>query len=294
MSYALKDQKKSSGSFRVLRLQKRKKRKKAQRGTASSADNSLYLTLSNFAKSMLEWFTKLLLTGALVYGGVQGYQFFTTSPQFEISKVTLLGQRTLPEKELRSWLGSVTGKNIFLLNLQDLSSRLVRHPWVQSVSVRKVFPRDIEVVVTEKKPYARVKLDEIYVMDNFRYLLSPETEAYRHLPLIIQPWSGGKPKLGEQAALEGVIESLKNMQFLNEMPFFADNPIKISEIDDFARVIFTTKDGGLKIFASLETIDQDIKDFQVILETLKKDKNNIEYIDLSFKDRVIVKKKSHL
>jgi cell division septal protein FtsQ len=292
MNYALKDQKKSGGSFRVLRLQKRKKRKKSQRGTASSADDSLYLTLSNFAKSMLEWFTKLLLAGALVYGGVQGYQFVTTSTQFEISKVTLLGQQTLQEKELRTWLGSVTGKNIFLLNLEDLSSKLVRHPWVQSVSVRKVFPQDIEVVVTEKKPYARVKLDEIYVMDNFRHLLSPETEAYRHLPLIIQPWSGGKPKLGEQAALKGVIESLKNMQFLNEMPFFANNPITISEIDEFSRVIFKTKDGELKVFASLETIDQDIKDFQVILETLEKDKNNIAYIDLSFKDRVIVQKKS--
>jgi len=292
MSYALKDPLKSGGSFRVLRLQKRKKRKKARRGTSSSADNSLYLTLLNFAKSMLEWFTKLLLTGALVYGGVQGYQFFTTSPQFEISQMTLLGQRTLQEKELRAWLCSVTGKNIFLLNLEDLSSRLVQHPWVQSVSVRKVFPQNIEVMVTEKKPYARVKLDKIYVMDNFRYLLAPETEAYRHLPLIIQPWSGGKPKLGEQAALKGVIESLKNMQFLNEMPFFADNPIKTSEIDDFSRVIFTTKDGGLKIFAGLETIDQDIKDFQIILEALEKDKNNIAYIDLSFKDRVIVRKKS--
>ena len=72
---------------------------------------------------------------------MEGYQFATTSPQFEISEVTIAGNQTLPDKELRTWLGSVTGENIFLLNLEDLSSRLVRHPWIQTVSVRKVFPK---------------------------------------------------------------------------------------------------------------------------------------------------------
>ena len=294
MTYALAEQKKSRGSWRVLRLQKRNKRKKVRNSPAPSEDSSLYLTLTTFAKTLLDWFTKLLLAGAVVYGGLEGYQFATTSPQFEISEVTIAGNQTLPDKELRTWLGSVTGENIFLLNLEDLSSRLVRHPWIQTVSVRKVFPKNIVVEVTERKPYARIRLDEVYVMDNFRVLLSLETAEYRHLPLIVQPWSGGKPALGEKAALEGVIESLKAMQYLNKMPFFADNPIKTSAIDDFSRVIFTTRDGELKVYMGLETIEQDLQNFLVIRDTLKKDKNNIAYVDLSFKDKIVVQQKKHL
>jgi cell division septal protein FtsQ len=225
---------------------------------------------------------------------LEGYQFATTSPQFEISEVTIVGNQTLSDKELHSRLGSVTGENIFLLNLDDLSSRLVRHPWIQTVSVRKVFPKNVVVEVMERKPYARGKLDEIYVMDNFRVLLSLETEEYRHLPLIVQPWSGGKPALGEKAALEGVIESLKAMQYLNKMPFFADNPIKTSAIDDFSRVTFTTRDGGLKIYMGLETIEQNLQNFLVIRETLEKDRKNIKYVDLSFKDKIVVQQKKRL
>jgi cell division protein FtsQ len=293
MTYALAERKKTGGPFRVFRLQKSKKRKKGGKRD-SIEESSLYVTVSAFAKTLLDWFTKLLLTGAVVYGGFIGYQFVTTSPQFEISQVTLTGNQTLPENELQKWLGPVTGKNIFLLDLENLSVRLARHPWIQTVSVRKVFPQNIVVDVIERKPYARIKLDQVYVMDNFGVLLSLATPAYRDLPLIIQPWSGEKTTLGENAVLEGVIESLQTMHYLNKMSFFADNPIKTSDIDDFPRVTFTTGKGGLKIFMGLETIKQDFQNFLIVRDTLEKDKNNIEHIDLSFKDKIIVKQKTRL
>lgn len=293
MTYALAERKKTGGPFRVFRLKKSKKRKKGgKRG--SIEESSLYVTVSAFAKTLLDWFTKLLLAGAVVYGGFMGYQFVTTSPQFEISQVTLTGNQTLPGNELQKWLGPVTGKNIFLLDLENLSIRLARHPWIQSVSVRKVFPQNIVVDVIERKPYARIKLDQVYVMDNFGVLLSLATPAYRDLPLIIQPWSGEKTTLGENAVLEGVIESLQTMHYLNKMSFFADNPIKTSDIDDFPRVTFTTGKGGLKIFMGLETIKQDFQNFLIVRDTLEKDKNNIEHIDLSFKDKIVVKQKTRL
>lgn len=293
MTYALAEQKKTGGSWRVFRLQKRKKRKKGGKRDPIE-ESSLYLTVSAFAKTLLDWFTKLLLTGAVVYGGFLGYQFVTTSPQFEISQVTLTGNQTLPEKELHKWLGPVAGKNIFLLDLENLSTRLARHPWIQTVSVRKVFPQNIVVDVMERKPYARIKLDQVYVMDNFGVLLSLATPAYRDLPLIIHPWSGEKTTLGENAVLEGVIESLQTMHYLNKMSFFADNPIKTSDIDDFSRVTFTTGNGRLKIFMGLETIKQDFQNFLIVRDTLEKDKNNIEHIDLSFKDKIVVKQKTRL
>ena len=294
MNYALAEQKKLGGSWKVMRLQKRNKQKKGGRQRNSKEDSSLFLTLSALAKTLLDWFTKLLLAGAVAYGVYLGYQFVTTSPQFEISQVTLTGNKTLPEQELHEWLGPVTGENIFLLDLENLSTRLARHPWIQSVSVRKVFPQDIVVDVKERKPYARIKLDQVYVMDNFGVLLSLETHAYRHLPLIIQPWSGEKTGLGQNAALEGVIQSLQTMHYLNKMSFFADNPIKTADVDDFSRVTFTTQDGRLKIFMGLETIEQDFQNFLIVRDTLEKDRKNIEYIDLSFKDKIVVKQKARL
>jgi len=292
MTYALAEQKKLGGSWKVLRLQKRHKRKKVGKARNSKEESNFFFTLSSVAKNLLDWFTKILLTGAMIYGVYLGVQFATTSPQFKISHITLTGNLTLPEKELHEWLGPVTSENIFLLDLEDLSIRLARHPWIHSVSVRKVFPQDILIDVQERKPYARIKLDQVYVMDNFGVLLSHETPAYQHLPLIIQPWSGEKTALGQNAALEGVIQSLQTMHYLNKMSFFAGNPIKTADIDDYSRVTFTTRDGGLKIFMGLETIDQDFQNFLIVRDTLEKDRKNIEHIDLSFKNKIVVKQKT--
>jgi cell division protein FtsQ len=289
VNYASAEQKKLKGSWKVLRLQKRNKRKKGGKRKSAQEDSGFLFTLASIAKTALDWFTKILLTGALAYGIYLGYQYVTTSPQFEISQVTLTGNQKLPEKELREWLGPVTGENIFLLDLENLSTRLAKHSWIQSVSVRKVFPQDIVVDVKERNPYARIKLDRVYVMDNFGILLAPETSAYRHLPLIIQPWSGEKIELGKNAVLDDAIQSLKHMHYLNKMSFFADNPINTVGIDDFSRVTFTSGDGRLNIFMGLETIALDFNKFQIVSETLEKDRKNIEHIDLSFKDKIVVK-----
>ena len=84
------------------------------------------------------------------------------------------------------------------------------------------------------------------------------------------------------------------MHYLNKMSFFADNPIKTADVDDFSRVTFTTQDGRLKIFMGLETIEQDFQNFLIVRDTLEKDRKNIEYIDLSFKDKIVVKQKARL
>ena len=67
------------------------------------------------------------------YGVYFAYQFVTTSPIFAVSQVTLTGNHKLLDNELLEWLGPVTGNNIFLLNLENLSTKLANHPWVRKV-----------------------------------------------------------------------------------------------------------------------------------------------------------------
>lgn len=292
MSYAVAGNKSMSSSCRVLRTQKPKKQKKSGKAFTSSRS----LNYSNFwtlVKTGFRWALKILLVAAGAYGVYFCYHFFTTSPRFAVSQVTLTGNQILQEKELLERLGPVTGGNIFLLNLASLSTQLAEHPWVQTVSVRKAFPKEILVHVEERKPYARIKLDKIYVMDNFGVLLAPETSAFSHLPLIIHPPSKEEVVLGRNVSEDGIISSLKHMHYFNQLSFFSDNPIQSADIDDMSRVTFTTGKGQMKIFMGLETIAQDFKNFMIVRDTLEKDKKAIQHIDLSFKDRVVVKRKEN-
>jgi cell division septal protein FtsQ len=293
MSYAVAGNKSMSSSCRVLRTQKPTKQKRGGKAFVSSRNRKSVASFWTLVKTGFRWMIKILLLAAVAYGVYFCYQFFTTSPRFAVSRVTLSGNHTLSEKLLLEQLGPVTGDNIFLLNLENLSSKLAEHPWVQTVSVRKAFPQEILIHVEERKPYARIKLDKVYVMDNFGVLLAPETPAYRHLPLIVHPPTKEETVLGRSVSGDGVVSSLKHMHYFNQLTFFSDNPIQSADIDDMSRVTFTTKDGKMKIFMGLETIAQDFKNFMIVRDTLEKDKKNIEHIDLSFKDKIVVKRKEN-
>ena len=282
-----------SSSCRVLRTQKPQKHKRGGRAFASSKSLNSFSTFWVRVKTGFRWMLKILLVAAGAYGVYFCYHFFTTSPRFAVSQVTLTGNQTLQEKEILERLGPVTGSNIFLLNLESLSTQLAEHPWVQTVSVRKAFPQEILVHVEERKPYARIKLDKVYVMDNFGVLLAPETPAYRHLPLIIPPPSKEEVVLGQNVTEDGVISSLQTMHYFNQLSFFSDNPIQSADIDGMSRVTFTTGSGKMQVFMGLETIAQDVQNFMIVRDTLETDKKNIDHIDLSFKDKIVVKRKEN-
>jgi len=293
MSYAVAGNKSMSSSCRVLRTQKPQKHKRGGRAFASSRSLNSFSTFWVRVKTGFRWMLKILLVAAGAYGVYFCYHFFTTSPRFAVSQVTLTGNQTLQGKELLERLGPVTGDNIFLLNLESLSTKLADHPWVQTVSVRKAFPQEILVHVEERKPYARIKLDKVYVMDNFGVLLAPETPAYRHLPLIIHPPSKEEVVLGQNVTEDGVISSLQTMHYFNQLSFFSDNPIQSADIDGMSRVTFTTRSGKMQVFMGLETIAQDVQNFMIVRDTLETDKKNIDHIDLSFKDKIVVKRKEN-
>ena len=49
----------------------------------------------------------------------------------------------------------------------------------------------------------------------------------------------------------------------------------------------------MQVFMGLETIAQDVQNFMIVRDTLETDKKNIDHIDLSFKDKIVVKRKEN-
>ena len=109
------------------------------------------------------------------------------------------------------------GKTFLQYDLSRASERLAEHPWILSASVQRKFPQKIQIELTERVPYARIKFEKVFLMDNFGVILSEENPEYRHLPLIVQPSKGVKP---ENFSGERVIQSLKTMHYFNKLSFF--------------------------------------------------------------------------
>ena len=165
-----------------------------------------------------------------------------------------------------------------------MSQRLSENPWIQSASIRRNFPQGLEFKLTERVPYARIKKDQIYLVDSFGVTLSPEKPEYRHLPLIIM--QGEK----ENNFLEGeVLHSLKTMHYLNKLSFFDNNPLNVAKLIGHSRVLFITLNRDIQIHMSMDRLDEGRKNFLLILDTLEEENTNIQMIDLSFKDQVVIR-----
>ncbi len=292
MDYAVLEQKSPSAVWGEVRSQRRSNQKKS-RVRISKKKKSQPVDRErvwNFLKTFVLVLAKASLAAICAYWIYMGYLYLTTSPQFAVTDVKFSGNRKLDENQLREAAGPLTGKNIFLLNLEEISRNLTGHPWIQDVSVQRMFPRGLAINVRERVPFARIKLDRVYVMDNFGVLISNDGPEYKGLPMITGAVKDS-PQLGQNAATEEVIRGLQTMHNFNRLPFFKGNPVYAIRVNGDSRITFLTRNGGVQVHMALGTVSESFKKFLIVLDTIEEGANKIDYIDLSFKDQVVVKHK---
>lgn len=93
------------------------------------------------------WF---LFLAAAAAGGWR----YLSSPALAISRFDIEGARHARTQDLMAALAPCQGRNLLFLNLAPVAARLGEVPWVDHVTVSKVFPDELRVSVVEKIPVA--------------------------------------------------------------------------------------------------------------------------------------------
>ncbi len=288
MGLAVLEQRKPGTALKKGRTYQLKGRKKKGPAGGKSRQKNFDFDLGAVLKMLAEGTAKAILIAACSYGILAGYRFVTSSPHFNVNQVNWVGQQRLSNADLTSWVGPIVGGNIFQLDLNAVSVKLAEHPWVQTASARRIFPQGIHIELKERVPFARIQLDEVYIMDNYGILLGPEEKNFNDLPLI----TGIQKKnlqLGQNAANEEIIRGLKSMYYFNRLPIFKKNPIDTVRISNRSRITFVTQNRGMEVHMRPGTAEESFKNLMLVLETIGENEKDLSYIDLSFKDKIVVK-----
>jgi len=88
----------------------------------------------------------------------------------------------LDQGEVEKALQVYIGQGFFSLDIHQLQRSLHEKPWTDSVSVRRVWPDKIRVIITEKKPVAR--WDENHLLSDRAQVYLADTDDFTHLPLV--------------------------------------------------------------------------------------------------------------
>ena len=100
-----------------------------------------------------------------------------------IRSIQLVGNfEYLDQREVESDLQGYIGQGFFSLDIHHLRQLLAEKPWTESVSVRRIWPDRLRVVIQEKKPVARWNEQQL-LSESARVYLA-DTGEFAHLPLV--------------------------------------------------------------------------------------------------------------
>ncbi|GAB5046509.1 cell division protein FtsQ/DivIB [Thermodesulfovibrio sp. TK110] len=228
---------------------------------------------------------KWIILGVFFLMLVAGFLFFET---LTVKHIVIIGNKHLNEREIRSIIGIKEGNSIIYPSSKSLYERLRKTPWIKDAIIRKDLNGTITIYIKESSPVAVVMFNErAYLIDYEAQVLEDFTQdiqaSANHKPLFlpviknIDPFKN-RETLGEAVNLLNFINNKGFIKPEDEISITGNNPDTLTlYINDFPIIVgkgdFETK------FAK----------YLVVSSEIQKRGLKVQYIDLRFPDRVIVK-----
>jgi len=136
-----------------------------------------------------------------------------------IGEIVISGQMLTSEQEIFDALGIQPHTSTLSFDVEAARQRIAELPAVQTVTVRKTYPGDVEVIITEKTPVARWAVDGItFLIDGRGDQIGEAAGSYTTLPLVI----------GDGAADDALVM----IRALDGFPLLKDGLVALSRIAD--------------------------------------------------------------
>ncbi len=266
-------------------------------------------SIAKVSGMILRAFVTFLFLTAFVVCSYEGYKYLLTSSYFEISEVSIKGNNILKDKEILRLAGNIIHQNMLRIDLSAVCSRIKESHWIKDVIVERDLPHRIVIRIEERSPFAIVSLSggaDTYLIDDSGIVLK-EVEGvpgddYLSLPLITV--TGIKSPLpGKRIRLDGLSIGLNVLRHVRKSTFLKNAGIKRIDITPAKGVtLFTEGDDaddpastGIEIrisvyhdFVGKMEIEKRFSCLDTTLDFLNKEGREVRYVDLSFKDKVVV------
>ena len=238
------------------------------------------------AHRVLKIARNVVIGALLVVAGVWAYRQTQSDARFAVKKIEIAGAVHTPRAAIDAITERYTGLNLFQIDIALVQRDLGSLPWIARIDIEKKLPDTLRITIAERTPVAlvqgraqsggRAKLQ--YVDDHGVTFaeLSPSV-GDDDLPLIM---NAAGSELARSVAL------LRDLRSRDPQAF-----ARISEVRPVAPAGFALFDRQLGAFVYANAADLSAKwrHLDSILEAEQLRPNSIEYADLRFDDRIVIK-----
>lgn len=234
----------------------------------------------------------LWLAGLSVVGSVAffAYRLSCSVVPFRVKNIEISSTERLTREDVLAIAGVEPGMDLLRLNLKSVCEQLSRNPWVESVRVQRFFPDRISIGIVEREPVAVINMGYIYYLDGkgvvFKTLSQGDNLDYPVVTGFSEEDMATDPA-GTEAALKSTCSLLKVLQ--EQGAFILADVSEIHYDKGFGFTLFTTS-GGLPVKVGMEDFAPKVARFSRIYKELMAQGRSLQYIDLDYGDKIIVKK----
>lgn len=217
-----------------------------------------------------------------IFIGIEAYN--AVAKALPVREISFYGNKHLSDSDLRAIAGIKNDESaggILSLQSEALSKNLLKSPWIKGVSIRKELPERLMIRVDETTPFAilEIKGRSFLVDDNGEMLEEIKGSSVPFLPVITADPFKDKGIFMEALNLAKVIKEKKIATERSRVEIIADKgPENLSMVID-SMVI---KVGHGEYDAKLQRLFE-------LEEEIKKRAIIVDYVDLRFANRVVVK-----
>ncbi|HYM62212.1 MAG TPA: FtsQ-type POTRA domain-containing protein [Thermoanaerobaculia bacterium] len=221
-----------------------------------------------------------LIVAALAYGALWGWRHIHSDSRYAVKHIEVEGVQHTPRAAIDAMTRRYAGLNLFNLDIARIQQDLGDVAWIRRIEVEKNLPDTLKIKISERSPVALAETGgQLRYVDDLGVVfadLSPDI-GDADLPLIANA-SG--------AELVRCVKLLQDLRTRDPQIY-----AHISEIQPVAPNGFRLFDRYLDavVYANGDDLSGKLRSLYAVARTESFGKSSIEYADLRFADRIIIK-----
>jgi cell division septal protein FtsQ len=221
--------------------------------------------------------TLVMLVIAFVAASVLGVKLLIR--QFSVNKIIVSGNYHLDRDDIVSSTNVKKGDQLLNIRLRDVDKRLRGNPWIKRVSLKKQLPGTFLISIEEADPMALLRIKKkLFLVDSDGGILERiKEDSMLFLPVLHEI----NPK-----NRKGISEALKLVEVLMKRNVFAERETVEIGLESYG---LTMNIDGEFIKVGYGRYAEKYNRWTELEPEIRKKTMPIKYVDLRFKDSVIVK-----
>jgi cell division protein FtsQ len=221
----------------------------------------------------------ILLLAMCAIAGMWIYRTTQNNAKFAIGRVEFSGAVHTPSASVEKITNQYVGKNLFHTDIDSLRSQLVALPWIDTVTIEKRLPNTLRVQIHEKKPVAIVEIGtQLRFVDASGDAFDVAPESARNSFRLVRG--------ADRASLPRCVRFLVDLQAKD--PQLYSRVAEIRPVDPDALLIADADLGASVLVRPVDAAEK-WRTLYGIARAEKFARGDIEYADLRFNDRVVLR-----